>query len=142
MAQVTTRKLVEGPTGLVLRVDFAGDGTEELENEVILSPEDLEVVPNPKNIPAFRLMQAWYSMIWFDTVLKVGTVTPQVIWPLARDNGNYIDFRSFGGLVDSDIFVPGLPVTDGKLTVSTNDLILGSIGTLILDLQLTDAAAS
>ena len=142
MAQVTTQEVVKGQSGITVRVDFAGDGTGDLENHVVLSTEDLLTVPNPKRVPAFRLMQAWYSMVWFDVSLKVGTLEPNLIWPFARDTGNYIDFRPFGGLFDSDIYGTQPQNTDGTLTVSTNDLVVGSTGTLILDLVLTNAASS
>lgn len=142
MGQVTVRKIVEGRTNLVLRVDLTGDGAGELENYVILAPEDLKVVPVPKRIPSFRLVQVWYSMIWFDIALKVGTLTPLPIWSLSRDAGNHIDFRSFGGLVDPDVYEVQPPDTDGSLTISTNEFILGSSGALVLSIELTNAAAS
>lgn len=142
MGQVTVRKIVEGRTGLVLRVDLEGDGTGELVNEVIFSPEDLNVVPVPKRIPAFRLQQIWYSMVWFDVSLKVGTLTPDPIWPLARGTDSHVDFRSFGGLIDPTVYDVQPPDTDGKLTLSTSDFILGSIGTIVLELKLTNAASS
>ena len=141
MGQVTVRKVVEGPTGLTLRVDFAGDGTGELDNAVIFSPEDLATVPVPKTIPTFRLNQAWFGMVWFDVVLRVGSLAPKPIWTFARDSGDHIDFRSFGGLIDPDVYSVQPPDTDGKLLISTNQLILGSVGTMVLELKLTSAAS-
>ena len=142
MGQVTVRKIVEGRTNLVLRVDLKGDGTGELEDYVILAPEDLAKVPVPKNIPAFRLMQVWYSMVWFDVSLKVGTLTKDPIWTLARDTSPHVDFRSFGGLIDPNVYDVQPQDTDGKLTISTSEFTLGSAGAIVLSLELTNAAAS
>src|ERR1035437_9848155 len=119
MAQVTVRKVVEGQSQLVLRVDLLSDGTGELRNYVILSPSDLNPVM-PNNIPAFRLTQAWYGMVWFDVTFKAGIVTPSTLWTLARDGANHIDFRSFGGLIDPAVYSNPLPDDSGKLTISTN----------------------
>ena len=141
MGQVTVRKVVEGPTGLVLRVDFAGNGTGELLNEVIFSPAQLAKVPVPKTIPTFRLMQAWYGMVWFDVSLKVGSLVPKPIWTFTSDSGDHVDFRSFGGLIDPDVYSTQPPDTDGKLLISTNGLLLGSSGSLVFELKLTTLAS-
>jgi hypothetical protein len=142
MGQVTVSKVVEGPSHIVIRVDLASDGTGELSDYVVLSPTDL--IPRVKNnVPAFRLMQVWSSMIWFDVVLKVGVVTPSVLWTLARDTDNHVDFRSFGGLVDPIVYTNPLAADDGKLTISTNDFLqVGSRGVLVLELRKTNQASS
>lgn len=142
MGQVTVRKVVEGPSQITIRVDMLSDGTGELENYVILSPEDLVPRPVPLNIPAFRLTQAWYGTVWFDVTVKVGTVIPSPIWTFARDTGPHVDFRSFGGLIDPAVYSNPLPDDDGKLTISTNDFnVAGSIGTLVLELRKTNQAS-
>ena len=81
MAQVTTRKVVEGLNNLVLHVFMQSDGVSgELSNYVLLSPSDLE--PPLKALPTFRIMQIWYSMVWFDITFLFGGATPRPVWTL------------------------------------------------------------
>lgn len=142
MSQVVVRKVTEGSSSLVLRVDLLSDGTGELENYVILSPSDLNPAM-PNDIPAFRLMQAWCGMVWFDFTLKAGTVIPATIWTFARDCDNHVDFRSFGGLIDPNAYNNPPSDDNGKLTISTNDFnIVGSAGTIVLELRKTNQASS
>ena len=142
MGQVVVRKVTEGPSHLVLRVDLAGDGTGELVDYVILSPLDLN--PPLRNVvPAFRIMQIWYGMVWFDVTIKAGTVVPSVLWTLARDCDSHTDFRSFGGLIDPAVYGPASPDDDGKLTLSTSGFaVAGSAGTLVLELRKTNQASA
>ena len=141
MGQVVVRKVTEGPSHLVLRVDMLSDGTGELANYVILSPSDLNP-SRPNNIPAFNLRQAWYAMVWFDVVIGAGTVIPRPIWTLARDCDSHIDFRSFGGILDSSAYDAPPSDDNGKLTISTNGFAqANSTGTLVLELQKTNQAS-
>lgn len=142
MGQVTVTKIVEGPGHLVIKVDLLSDGTGELDNYVILSPSDL-VPPRPNNAPAFRIMQVWYGMVWFDVTLKAGTINSKVLWTLARDADSHTDFRSFGGLVDTAAYNSPPSDTDGKLTISTNDFnVIGSAGSLVIELRKTNQASA
>ena len=134
MSQVTTRIVVEGPSHLVLHAFLESNGYDgELDNHVLLSPVDL----TPKKTadePALRIMQVWYSMVWFDVVLKFGGIVPRPVWTLTRDSQNHIDFRAFGGASD---YGP-LPPSDqnGKLLISTNGFApIGSQGSLVLELR-------
>jgi hypothetical protein len=142
MGQVTVRKVVEGASHLVLRVDLLSDGTGELENYVILSPSDLNPTM-PNNIPAFNILQIWYGLVWFDVIFKAGTVVPSMLWALSRDADSHIDFRSFGGVVDSAVYSDPPPDDNGKLTISTNEFTpVGSAGTIILELRKTNRASA
>ena len=142
MAQVTIAKVVESSSSLVLRVDLLSDGTGELKNYVILSPSGL-VPPKTNNIPAFRLLQVWYGMVWFDVTIKTGTVTPAVIWTLARDCASHVDFRHFGGLIDPVVYTNPLAVDTGILTFSTNGFLpVGSAGSLVLEIGKTSRASA
>lgn len=134
MPQVTTTKVVEGAANLIIRVDLLNnDASGELDNYVILSPSDC-VPPRSNNKPNFRIMQIWYGMVWFDVVLKYGTLSPEPIWTLTRDSGNFIDFRGFGGVVDTETNPPG--DENGKLVISTNGFSApGSQGHLIIALR-------
>lgn len=141
MGQVTVRKIVEGSSHLVLRVDMVSDGTGELTDYVILSPMDL--VPQRSNdIPAFNIVQAWYSMVWFNVVLKVGTVIPITLWTFAKDCDSHIDFRSFGGLVDPNVYNNPPSDDNGKLTISTLGFApAGSVGSMVFELRKTNQAS-
>jgi len=134
MSQVTISKIVEGAANLVIRVDLRNEGIpEELTDHVFLSPSDC-VPARANDQPNFRIMQMWYSLAWFDVVLKFGTLQPEFVWTLARDSGNYIDFRSFGGIVDTRSNPPG--DENGKLLLSTNGFSTpGAHGSIILALR-------
>ncbi len=133
MAQVTVKKIVEGETAIIVRIDLLSDGTGELVNQVVLSPSDLIPV-RPNNTPAFRIMQAWYGFVWFDVTVGFGTLQPSTVWTIPRDTTNHIDFRSFGGLVD---YINTPPVdNNGKLWISTNGFAAaGSSGSIVLELK-------
>lgn len=134
MAQVTTRKVVEGLNNLVLYVFLESDGVSgELDNYVLLAPSDVD--PPLKNTkPTFRIMRVWYQMVWFDIVLKYGGIAPRPVLALARDADTYADFRSFGGVSDWGTSPPS--DQDGKLLISTNGFSqAGSQGSLILELR-------
>ena len=132
MAQVTVTKMVEGPSNIIIKLGILGDGTGELSNQVVLSPSDL--IPARRNIkPAFRISQLWYGMVWFDVTLGFGTLIPVPVWTIARDSDSHTDFRSFGGLTDESTQPPG--DQNGELWVSTNGLVLGSQGSIIIELR-------
>ena len=142
MSQVTVRKVVEGGATIILLLSFQGDGAGDLADEVIFSPEDLARPPVPKSVPTFRLDQAWYGLPKFDVVLRVGTLPKSLLWTFSQQSGSHTDFRSFGGLVDPDVFSVQPPDTDGKLMISTDGLVNGVFGNMVLSLALTNAAAS
>lgn len=137
MPQVTVKKIVEGESHLVVRVNLLSDGTGELSNHVILSPSDLKP-PRPNDRPAFRIMQVWYGMVWFDLTFSYGGINPRPVWTLARDSDSHTDFRSFGGLLDYDTVPPA--DDSGKLLVSTNGFAeAGSQGSLVIELRKRNA---
>lgn len=138
MTQVTIVKVVEGESHLVIRVNMTSDGTGELENFPVLSPSDL-VPPRANNRPAFRIMQIWYGLVWYDVTFKAGTVTPAHLWTLARDGGGHVDFRGFGGIVDQNVYSSPPSDDSGILTISTNGFAAsGSQGSIILELRKTN----
>ena len=136
MAQVTTTKLVEGPSTVIVKVDLLNnDNTVELEDFVFFSPSDLSpLLPNGK--PAFRIMQIWYDFSSFDLTIKSGSVTPYTFWTFSKDTTNHIDFRSFGGLTDPTTHAAPPADVSGKLTISTKGFNpAGSLGSFILELR-------
>ena len=86
MAQVTITKIVEGVSHITVRMDLLGDGSGELDHEVVLSASDLVPV-RENNQPAFRIMQLWYGLVWFDVLFGYGTLQPRPVWTLARKSG-------------------------------------------------------
>lgn len=137
--QITTVKVVEADHSLVIRISLLSDGSGELTNEPILSPSDL-VPKRANNRPTFRMLQAWYGMVWFDFTLGTGTLVPVTLWTFARDCDSHIDFRSFGGIIDQNVYNTPPNDDNGVLTISTNGFgTLGSQGTLVLSLAKTNA---
>lgn len=137
MASVTTIKVVESDATLVLRVNLLSDGSGELVNYPFLYPSEL--VPARKNNRAtFRIMQAWYGLVWFDVTIGAGTLQPVPIWTLARDSDSHTDFRSFGGLLDQNVYVKPPNDDSGVLTLTTNGFgQVGSQGSIVLALRKT-----
>jgi len=135
MPQVTVTKLVEGDAHVVIRVDMLGTLPGELTNYVILSPSDLSP-PRKNTANTFRIMQLWYGCVWFDVVLGFGTLSPQLVWTIARDCDSHNDFRSFGGLLDYNKTPP--VDEDGRLWLSTNGFGVGSKGNLVIELRKTN----
>ena len=137
MAQVTI-KVVEGSSNVVVRVYLNSDGSGELVNYPILSPSDL-VPARANNRPTFNLRQAWYSMVWFDFTMFAGTLFPASMWTFARDCDSHIDFRSFGGLLDQNVYATPPAVDDGVITITTNGFTqVGSKGSAVFEFQKTN----
>lgn len=131
MTQVTITKIVEGENHLVFRMNFLGDGSGELTNEVVLSPSDL-VPTRENNKPCFRIMQVWYGL-GFDATFGYGTLQPEAVLTITKNSGSHTDFRSFGGLRDKDTVPPG--DENGKLWVITTGLTAGARGLVVLELR-------
>lgn len=137
MAQVTIIKVVESDANIVIRINLQSDGTGELVNYPILSPQDLRP-PRRGNQPCFRLNQIWWGLVWFDATLSAGTLNPVDLWTIARDSNVHVDFRSFGGLVDQNVYPLPPVVDDGVLLLSTNGFAVpGSRGTITLQIAKT-----
>ena len=82
-------------------------------------------------------------MVWFDVTFKTGTITPAVLWTLARDCDSYVDFRHFGGLIDPVVYTLPLAVDTGILTISTNGFLpIGSAGSIVLEIVKTNQASA
>lgn len=138
MPQVVVTKVTEAVSHLVIRVDMLSDGSGELQNYVFLSPSDCNP-PKPNNKPGFRIMQAWYAFVWFDVALSAGTLQPSPLWTLPRDHGPHVDFRSFGGIIDSNVYASPPADDTGKLRITTNGFAqLGSQGSFVLELRKTN----
>ena len=139
MAQVTTVKVTESDSSLVLRVNLLSDGSGELVNFPFLSPSDLNP-PRPPNAPTFRIMELWYGAVWFDFTLLAGTLSPVVLWTVARDCDSHNCFEEFGGILDQNVYASPPVVDDGALLISTNGFAqAGSQGTIVLRLRKTNA---
>ena len=138
MSQVVI-KVTEGPSTLVVRVYLSSDGTGELTNYPILAPMDLNP-SRPNNRPTFRIMQVWYGLVWFDVSISSGTIAPVPLWTIARDSNSHTDFRSFGGLIDQNVYAVQPSSDSGILNISTNGFApAGSQGSLVLQLTKTNA---
>lgn len=124
---------------LVVRVNLLSNGTGELINSPILEPRDL-VPSRPNNRPTFRISQLWYGLVWFDATIGAGTLQPVPLWTIARDCDSHVDFRSFGGLLDQNVYTAPPDDDNGILTLTTNGFaVLGSQGTIVMSLVKTNA---
>lgn len=130
---VTTRKVVEGPTNLILHVFLESNGVDgELVNYPILSPS--ECVPVLANQPSMRVVRIWYSMVWFDITFSWGGLVPRPFWTIARDTVTCVDFEKFGGMIDYATVPPS--DDNGKLLITTNNFEpAGSQGSLALEIR-------
>lgn len=137
MAQVTIIKVVEGPSDITIRVNLMGDGTGELRNFPILAATSLNP-SKPNGVPSFNIRQAWWGFVWFDVTVFAGTLSPAQLFTFTRDTDSHVDFRSFGGLLDQNVYADPLPDDNGILNISTNNFVIGSAGTLVLQIQKTN----
>ncbi len=136
MAQVTVIKAVEGSSNIVIRVNLVSDGSGELINYPILSASDLNP-PSLNRFPSFYIKQAWWGFVWFDVTAFAGTLQPAQLFTFPRDTHNHIDFRSFGGILDQNVYITPPDDDSGVLNITTNNFVLGSQGTLVLDIMKT-----
>jgi hypothetical protein len=128
--KITKRVISEGSNKLVVSITIEGDGEGELANYPVLDPT-VDFTPNLESYHQVSIMQVWFSSVWFDVSLGFDALVPTKSWVLARDAGNYHDFRYFGGLKD-------FSGTDhnGKLLLNTNGFDTpGSVGTIVLELK-------
>lgn len=139
MAQVTIIKVVEGLSNITIRVNLLSNGTGELKNYPILAATDLNPT-FPVGVPSFNVRQAWWGFVWFDVALFTGTLQPAAIFTFPRDTNNHVDFRSFGGLLDQNVYTNPLADDNGILNITTNNFggSPGASGTLILEIQKTN----
>lgn len=133
MSVITTRKVVEGLSNLVLHVYMESDGVSgELEDYILLAPADLE--PPLKPSPSLRIQRVWFSSVWFDLTLKFGGIVPMPVWVLARDTGTEWDFTRFGGISDYNTVPPA--DKNGNLLISTNGFAAaGSQGSMVIEFR-------
>jgi len=67
---------------------------------------------------------------------------PSTLWTAVKDADSHTDFRSFGGLIDTDVYSSPPVDGDGKLTISTKGFApAGSLGTVVLEIRKTNQAS-
>ena len=133
MSSVTLVKIVEGESYLTVRANIVGDAGGDLVNVPLLYPSDL-VPALPNNAPTFRILELWYGLAWFDFTLLAGTLTPVVLWTVAKDCDSHSSFRQFGGIPDQNVYASP-PVDDnGALLITTRGLEAGMVGSIVLSL--------
>ncbi len=120
--------IVDGPSKAVIHLIITSDGSGELVNAPLIDTRnDIYPIGRPTET---TLTQLWWSNSYFDaTLLKEDTV-PVPIWVMTV-NGQYADFRSFGGIkvpVDLD--------GNGNILISTLGFgPAGSMGSLVIELK-------
>ncbi len=128
---ITKTKLNEGPKRAIFHFYFEGDGSGELQNEVLIDPVvdfELPLVTIPNQLTITKL---WYGSAIYDSILKFNALNPLPIWVIVADADSYVSFEYFGGLKDFST-----PDGDGKILISTNGLATaGTAGTLIIEVK-------
>lgn len=127
---VTKTKIVDGPKSAVVHIYLESDGQEgELDNYVLLDPvADFGLSTDHQ----LTVTQVWYSLVWFDVLMKFSALSNYPSWMLPRvSDSNYLDFRYFGGLKDR-----ATAEHTGQLLISTTGFApQGSIGTLVVEVK-------
>jgi len=116
---VTTRNLQDDAKYLVTHIYLKSDGAAgELVNQVVVDPTAVTFVDNwgTPNPPKLTLLEIWYCMTGFDSLLKFDAATPVPFWKMAgqQPGGEHNDFTYFGGIKDNS----GAGST-GKITLDT-----------------------
>ena len=129
MAQITTKKIVEGLNNLVLHAYFESDGFEgEMNNVVLLSPSEL--IPPLPGAPTFRIVKIWAALN-FALTLKYNSQVPTPVWVISGGFSQQMDFDRFGGLSDYTA-----TNSDGKLLVSSSGFASsGTNGSLVIEFR-------
>ncbi len=128
MAQITITKLLDGMKNAVVHVFLQGDGSGDLNGEVIIDPAVDFDPPLPAK-PEVRLNQLWYDFTDFSGYLFFNDlITGTPIWSMSAGQLNHGDFSVFGGLTDRSDPLSG----NGQLKLTTKGLEAGDVGTLIL----------
>lgn len=128
MAQIAIAKLADGPRNAIYHVTIVGDGSGDLDDEIIIDPA-ADFDPTGEAIPALNIQRLHYDLSGFSAWLEfdyLATDTP--VWSMSSDGGGMAFFDYFGGLTDRS----GMDGT-GKLKMSTNGLDAGDRGTIIIE---------
>jgi hypothetical protein len=128
MSQITVTKILDGAKNSVVHVFLRGDGSGDLNGEVIIDPA-VDFTPPLPPVPELRIEQLWYDFIGFTGYLFFDDlVTGTPVWSMSAGQANQPDFSCFGGLTDRSDQLDG----SGQLKLTTMGLDASSIGTLIL----------
>jgi hypothetical protein len=124
-------KELDGERHIILRVFIKSDGVSaDLAGLTVLDPK-LTPSPTLPAKPFCTIEEIWFDLDGFDMRLDFDDLTDPPAWTISQSSGNYIDFRSFGGIVDRS----GLDGT-GKLLLSTFGLDnANKQGTLIIKMR-------
>ncbi len=124
-------KELDGERFLLLRVYIKSDGVSgDLAGFPIMDPT---ATPNPAKPakPFATIEEIWFDLDGFNMRLDYDDLVDPPVWTLSQGAGNYVDFRSIGGIVDRS----GADGT-GKLLLSTFGLDTGSKqGTLLIKMR-------
>lgn len=128
MAQFTISKIQDGIKNAVVHVFLRGDGSGDLNGQVIIDPA-VDFDPSLPAIPELRITELWYDFIGFDGYLFFDDlVTGTPVWSMSGGQANHPDFSCFGGLTDRSDALDGT----GKLKLTTIGLGEGDVGTLVV----------
>lgn len=127
MAQIAITKLIDGPRNAVFQIVFAGNGSGDLTDEVVIDPAT-SFDPALPAVPGLTIVRLKYDLSGFDAWLEFDYLTSdELIWTMTGDQYVDADLTEFGGLKDRSP-LGGL----GKLKLSTNGLGNNEHGTLVI----------
>lgn len=111
---VKITKELDGDRYLILRVFIRGDGASpDLSGYTLMDPTST-IIPTKPAKPFASIDELWFDIDGFNMRLDFDDVNDPPTWTISQGAGNYIDFRSIGGLIDRS----GIDGT-GKLLLST-----------------------
>ena len=133
MSQIVVTKLLDGPRQAVFHIYLKSDGvTGELEDEVVIDPV-ADIVPNRNSEPTLTIEEIWSDLSGFVALFKFDNlVAGTPAWVVSGGAGNYIDFRTFGGIKDQSPALDG----GGSLMISTTGFSdVDDQGTIIIKIR-------
>ena len=124
---VTIRTLIDGPRQSVLHVYLKSDGMSgDIVDQVVVDISAL----NSRAVKT-TLEEVWYNLVGFDALLEFDSPTDTTAWKLSSGTDNHQDFRSFGGIKDSNE-----STSTGDVLITTNGMTTTSDeGTIILKVR-------
>ncbi len=128
---VKVTKEIDGDRFLVLRVYIKSDGMSgDLTGITLMDPT---TTPNPTKSPKpfATIEEIWFDLDGFNMRLDFDDLVDPPAWTLSQGAGNYMDFRSIGGIVDRSG-----PDGTGKLLLSTFGLdTAAKQGTILIKMR-------
>lgn len=131
MAQLSIDQIHDGARNAVFHISILGDGTGDLDKQVIVDPAADFDPPLPPT-PALRLTHIWYDLGGFSASLHYDYLSSErPLWSMSPNGAADMDFLIFGGLTDRSPVLDG----SGQVLLTTSGLISGLEGSIVIALK-------